>query len=387
MNPSLKSKSCTLKAQQKTFYLQQNQVSSCCRARSDILDSAKDLDFYLQKWQEESQMLDQGVEIAGCDMCWRQEAQGQLSYRLTNQGFNQIELYLSNLCNQMCSYCSPKFSSAWEHSLHEQGMFRNISASARQNLHPSEPPADTEYWIRQISDYLQTQPSQSVVVKLLGGEPLMQQRNLETLLKFNVGQIKTLAVHTNLNPPNNKFLLWLLENMDCDRLIFTVSIDANPEFNHWPRARFDKDQFEINLDTVKKHKVAVDINAVISVLSVFDLPAFVGWAKDQQIPINFAKLYNPNCLDPVLIPSEFRKRIAEQIPGAESTAVVREVLDAPTVIDPIRLIEQHNYLTQYFERNNLDPQQCNNDLFQQYWTWLTDNYKNRTIHYETSYSK
>ena len=375
MNPASKSRSCTLKAQQKTFYLQQNQISSCCRAQADTLDPADQLDHYLAKWQQESQLLDQGVEIPGCEVCWQQEKQGQLSYRLTAPDLNQIELYLSNLCNQMCSYCSPKFSSAWEHSLKTQGMFVDISASARQNLQTAQSTADADHWIQQISSYLDSQPDRSVVVKLLGGEPLMQQRNLETLLKFNARQIKTLAVHTNLNPPNNKFLLWLLQNIASDRLAFTVSLDASPDFNQWPRARFDKTQFETNLDLLKAHHVPVEINAVISVLSVFDLPNFIDWATHQKIKINFAKLYNPTCLDPALIPLEFRKQNLDQILNFEMPALIKEVLGAPTAIDRIRLIEQHNYLTQYFARNNIDPAQCPSDLFQQYWNWLTRNYK------------
>jgi organic radical activating enzyme len=375
MNPVSKSKSCPLKAQQKTFYLQQNRVASCCRAKADTLDPADRLDHYLAKWQQERQLLDQGVEIPGCEVCWQQEKQGQLSYRLTAPDLNQIELYLSNLCNQMCSYCSPKFSSAWEHSLKTQGMFVDISASARQNLQTAQSTADADHWIDQISQYLATQPKQSVIVKLLGGEPLMQQRNLETLLTFNLDSIKTLGIHTNLNPPNNKFLLWLLQNIDTDRLSFTISIDSSPKFNQWPRAKFDQFQFENNLEELKKHKISTAINAVISVLSVFDLPNFIDWATHQKIKINFAKLYNPTCLDPALIPLEFRKQIQDQILNFEMPALIKEVLGAPTAIDRIRLIEQHNYLTQYFARNNLDPGQYDNVLFRQYWTWLTKNYK------------
>lgn len=369
------SKSCGLKSQQKTFYLQQNQIASCCRARADTLDTLHTLDFYLDQWQLENQLLDQGVEISGCDVCWQQEKQGQLSYRLTNTGVNQIELYLSNLCNQMCSYCSPKFSSTWEQSLEQHGEFMGISHSARLNLQPAQPSVAVDYWIQQISKYLGQQPAQSVVIKLLGGEPLMQQRNLETLLKFNLEPIKTLAVHTNLNPPNNKFLLWLLQNITGDRLSFTLSIDASPDFNHWPRARFDKDQFQNNLEIVKTHSIPLLINAVISVLSVFDLPRFVAWASQQQIQINFARLYNPSCLDPGLIPYEFRHQISAQLGNFQGSELVREILSAPDNTDHIRLIEQHNYLAQYFERNRLDPELSDHDLFKQYWIWLTKNYK------------
>jgi organic radical activating enzyme len=375
MNPMSKSKSCPLKAQQKTFYLLQNRIASCCRAQADTLSDTDTLDFYLEKWQQEKILLDQGVEIPGCEVCWQHENQGQLSYRLTNPEFNSIELYLSNLCNQMCSYCSPKFSSTWQDNLEEHGMFVNISSSAKQNLQIHQQSANIEHWVDQISNYLKGQPAGSVFVKLMGGEPLMQQRNLDKLLTLNLDSVNKLVVHTNLNPPTNKFLLWLLQNISADKLLFTISIDSSPGFNQWPRAKFDQFQFENNLAELKKYKVSTVISAVISVLSVFDLSNFVPWAQDQKIHITFSKLYHPDCLDPVLIPEEFRQKIWTQIEKFNPPVLVKEVLQTPAIADRIRLIEQYNYLRQYFERNNLDPWQYDNVLFKQYWTWLTRHYK------------
>lgn len=374
-----KSKACKLKGQQKAFYLHQNWASSCCRAQSNTLDSSHRLEFYLAQWQQERQQLEQGLEIAGCEYCWKQERAGQLSYRLTAQDTNQIEIYLSNLCNQMCSYCSPKFSSTWQDSIEKAGMFENISATARQNLMTEISSADTNYWIEEISNYINTCEDHSVMLKILGGEPLMQQRNLERLLSMNSNKIHTLGIHTNLNPPTDKFLRWLLQNLSAHKLSFTVSIDSSPANNHWPRARFDQNRFDHNLKLLRQHAVPMTVSSVISVLSVFDISNFLNWIQQQNLPVTFTKLYNPECLDPTLIPWHLRQQIWMQVQDKNPPQIVAEILQAPNREDRVRLFEQVDYLKQYFERNALDPAEYSNNLFQQYWSWLIKNTKSSII--------
>lgn len=370
------SKSCKLKGNQKVFYFAQNLISSCCRAKSENLDQTLGLTDYLQKWKIESQQLDAGIELPGCNYCWIQENNNKISYRLSaDNDFNLIELFISNLCNQMCSYCSPKFSSTWQESIDQVGMFQNISLTSKQNLKtPPHTDVQVDYWLDQISQYINNCPDYSVVIKLLGGEPLMQQRNLEKLLSFGAQKIKRLMVHTNLNPPNNKFLLWLLKNFDSSNFKLIVSIDASPEYNQWPRALFDQTKFLSNLSLLEQHQIPVRIVSVASVLSIFDLENFILWANDKNIPIAFQKLYNPVCLDPVLVPQVFREQIWEKIKHHNVSDTIQEILQQEDTHDNLRLFEQFNYLTQYFQRNQLDPTNNNNKLFSEYWLWLTKKY-------------
>jgi organic radical activating enzyme len=375
----LESKSCGLKGVQKVFYLSQNRVSSCCRAEPEILDDSRSLTSYLQQWKTESLQLDKGIKLPGCKHCWTQEDNNKISYRLyTNDKFNSLELSLSNLCNQMCSYCSPKFSSTWQESIDQFGTFQNISMTSKINLElaqPSDP--NIGYWLDQIADYIAGCADHSVIVKLLGGEPLMQQRNLEKLLSFASQKIYQLSIHTNLNPPTDKFLKWLLKNLNSTRFDFTVSLDACPEFNHWPRALFDQKKFLTNLSLLEQHQVPVRFAAVVSVLSVFDLENFIMWTSNKKTDILFQKLYNPSCLDPTLIPQIFRQQIWEKVKHLDNYDIVKEILQQDDKLDNLRLFEQFNYLTQYFQRNQLDPNKSSNRLFVEYWQWLTKNYKNK----------
>ena len=373
------SKSCKLKGNQKAFYLFQNRIASCCRAESENLDRSLSLPVYLQKWKAESLQLDAGIELPECNYCWAQEKDNKISYRLSaNNDVNLIELYISNLCNQMCSYCSPKFSSTWQESIDRFGTFQNISITSKTNLEITQQPTpDTEYWLDQIAQHIASCPDYSVIIKLLGGEPLMQQRNLEKLLTFSTQKIYKLNIHTNLNPPTDKFLKWLLKNFKSTNFDFTVSLDASPEYNQWPRALFDQTKFLNNLSLLEQYQMPVRFSAVVSVLSIFDLENFILWANNKKINILFQKLHNPLCLDPTLVPQEFRQQIWEKIKHINSSDIVKEILQQKNNVDNLRIFEQFNYLTQYFQRNQLDPTTSNNQLFVEYWVWLTKNCKTK----------
>ena len=368
------SKSCGLKWHQKIWSLHLNQASSCCRAHAEVLDASKPITFYLDKWQDESQQLDQGVKLLGCEYCWKDEDRGLSSYRLEKPNLgknNMIEIYMSNLCNQMCSYCSPRYSNIWQAAMIDHGPFTGVSATANFNLTPL-PQADdhSEYWLSQLSDYVNSCPDNSISIKLLGGEPLMQVKSLEKLLSFNKNKIQSVIIITNLNPPSNKFLHWLLDNIPKEKLIFQVSLDSTPDYNHIPRAGFTRATFLENLNLLIQNQINFELRSVVSVLNMFDLENFIPWVTQNNFKTEFSKINNPLCLSPECLPKEFRVKIQQKIQNLEIPVIIRELLENPNDVVDLKLFEQYNYLTQYFERSNIDPAQVNNALFVEYWTWL-----------------
>lgn len=365
-------KSCDLKGQQKLFFLNQNRASSCCKALPESLDHFESLDHLLAHWQQEAVDLDQGLSVTSCDVCWRKESQGQLSFRQMSRPVsnNWIELYVDNACNQMCSYCSPKFSTTWETSIQQHGPFKAISKTARQNLEILPTVNDTQPWLTALRQHIAQQPVNSVTVKLLGGEPLMQIKQLETLIEFNIDRVAQLRINTNLNPPNNKFLLWILQRVPAHRLFFDVSIDATPEFNHVPRAGFRADAFGQNLDMIRRAGIPYNFISTLSVLNLFDLENFVAWCRKHKHPFQVLPLNNPDCLDARLVPDQFRTEICPD-PMPE---LVADVLKPTNTVVDIKLFEQYNYLQQYFDRANIQPDQTSNPAFGQYWQWLSERY-------------
>lgn len=360
------SKSCSLKAQQKLFFLQLGQAASCCRA-DPISLTDKTLNQCLDLWQQERTELQQGNEIPGCKHCWQAEHSGQQSYRqqMQDYNYNYVEIFVSNLCNQTCSYCSPKFSSAWDDNIKQHGQFVNVSKSSQKNLSTIPVAPDSSDWIDQLQNYLSQGP---VSVKLLGGEPLMQKNSLQKLLELNTDQIQTLSINTNLNPPSNKFLQWVLGNFPRDKLHFDISLDTVPEHNAVPRAGFDAVKFEENLAFLKQHNVPFVFLSVISVLNIFSVADYESWLEQQGFQAKFFRLNNPDCLDASYLPAEFKTQISlNKLP-----AVAKESLGhAPLQVD-LKRFEQYNYLKQYFYRTNTV---ITDTRFAEYWQWLKDHYE------------
>ena len=363
-------KSCDLKGRQKLFFLHLGTTTSCCKSYSEPLAAYKDFDRLTAHWNQEKNQLDQGTEIASCNVCWKHEAQGHQSYRqlkLDNVG-DRIELSFDNTCNHMCSYCSPKFSSEWENNISKHGLFAKVSQSTNQNFEIKSNTVDHQHWIDQIHQYIQQQPDNTVSVKLLGGEPLMQIKHLQKLVEFNSDRIRQLRINTNLNPPNNKFLTWLLEHVPSDRLYFDISLDATPGFNHVPRAGFDQHKFLQNLELIQRYQVPYEFISVVSVLSIFDLPNFCNWLGNQVV--EFLPLNNPDCLDAWLVPDQFK----QQIDPTGLPVLVQDILQSTKISVDVKLFEQYNYLTEYFRRTHIDPAQTSNQLFGEYWKWLTERF-------------
>jgi hypothetical protein len=272
----------------------------------------------------------------------------------------------------MCSYCSAKLSSVWEESIARHGVFDNISKTALANQQvPVRTPTHIDHWLDEIRDHISQQNDDSVTVKICGGEPLLQMKNLQKFLKLDNSKIKKLSINTNLNPPSNRFLIWILENFPTHKLHFFVSLDATLGFNAVPRAGFDQDRFSANLSLLKQHEATFSFMSVISVLSVFDIDNFNRWIIDNHYQTVYNQLNNPDCLDPVYLPAKFKQKILDC--GRNLPELVVKVLSGSVsnsgLVD-LKLFEQYNYLKQYFSRSGTDPDKTGNQAFGEYWQWL-----------------
>lgn len=364
---------CGLKGSQKQFLLHLNEIKSCCSADSEPLSTDRTFQEYISQWHKENQQLTQGIRLPGCNVCWKAEDQGLQSFRNKFQDVTDtdlIEIFQSNLCNQMCSYCSPKYSSMWQDTVVNQGVFTQVSKLVRDNMSPIHTQTHNDHWLAEVKEYINSRPDNSVNINLLGGEPLMQLRSLNLYEQINIDKIKKFKVTTNLNPPTNKFLHWLLDNIPNHKLQIDVSLDATPEFNNIPRAGFDAARFYQNLELVKNKQVPMMFLSVLTVLNMFDLPAYLKWSNLQEIDNVFFSLHNPDCLAIKYTPKEVRLDIWDQINDKNCDQNIKEQLLHPETTVDLKLLEQYNFIKQYFERSNIVVDNISNLKFQQYWKWL-----------------
>ena len=190
------------------------------------------------------------------------------------------------------------------------------------------------------------------------------------MLEFNIDHVQQLRINTNLNPPTNKFLIWLLQQVPSDRLFFDISIDATLAFNHVSRAGFDADKFSANLKLVRESGVQYSFLAVANVLSIFDIENMITWCRIDNHPLQILPLNNPACLDARWLPNHFK----DQLRFDSMPDLISDILEPNEAVD-IKLFEQYNYLSQYFSRTNIDPTQTSNHGFGLYWQWLENKFK------------
>jgi hypothetical protein len=115
--------------------------------------------------------------------------------------------------------------------------------------------------------------------------------------------------------------------------------------------------------------------SIVSVLSVFDLGNFILWIKQNNFKLGFGKVNNPTCLSLAYLPKEFKIKIWQTIQHLEVPELIRELLEKSDDMVDLKLIEQYNYLNQYFSRSGTDPLTTDNALFTEYWTWLKEKHK------------
>ena len=365
-------KFCNAKNQEKVFLLGQEQAASCCKSFPIAVN--RPIKELLSHWENEHQLLAQGIEVESCEPCWRDERLGKESMRQQNASKpidHKIEISVSNLCNHMCSYCSPKFSSEWEKSVTQFGVFEKVSQTAQKNLQISATSMRIDENFDQIVDYINSQEDNNVTLGLLGGEPLMQQQSISKVFGINPNKIAKLSITTNLNPPTNKFLLLLIDQYQpSGKLHLHVSIDATPSFNHVPRSGFDQQRFLGNLELLHKNGVKFDFMPVANALAVFDLHNFVPWMQSQNIPYNFNPLSNPGALFINRLPTSIRQQILAM--NQNNILPDHLIWDLTAPEQPkVLMYEQYQYLTQYFERTKLDISSVNNGLFLEWWEKLS----------------
>ena len=265
----------------------------------------------------------------------------------------------------MCSYCSPKYSSAWQDNMQQSGNFVNVSQSTKHNLKVITQHTAQDSQIDELKQLLSREP---VHLKLLGGEPLMQRRNLQQLLELNTDNVLSLNINTNLNPPNNKFLKWVLDTFPKDKLEFGISLDTVPEHNAVPRAGFDQHKFYENLELLEQHDIEFGFMSVVSVLNIFSVSAYQTWLSDRNYQGNFFRINNPDCLDPCYLPQEFKQLlVTESVPDTARQALEH----CPKVVD-LKQFEQYNYLSQYFQRTST---KITDHRLAAYWHWLQQKFK------------
>jgi MoaA/NifB/PqqE/SkfB family radical SAM enzyme len=231
------------------------------------------------------------VQSPDCAKCWRAEANGEQSRRLQQNiladtlydlsidniqticeqdGYNPTiyQITTSNVCNGACIMCVPQASSKW------QSLVKDFN---KQEIDKVDINFDTAKY-----------------VEFIGGEPLLEPKNIEILKKLNTNCV--ISFVTNGSIEIKQELLDLLS--EFNELIICLSIDGiGPvyEYQRWPL------KWNILLENLSKFKKLGCELSVSYTLTNVNLPykqETIDWFNEQGLDYIINEVSIPECFNP-----------------------------------------------------------------------------------------
>lgn len=249
----------------------------CCIAYGEDLPLNED--FNSEFTHELRKKMLRGEKIPHCKMCYKHEADGMDSYRITQstEWFKrdaETYEYFANIdentkpklfyydirydskCNLACITCGPQFSTLWKKEM---------------NIPIVEFKLGTEF----------EEMKQAKKIYLAGGEPLVIDEHIALIkwLADNHPNVE-LCISTNLVGLKSDVLEAIKKLRNCS---LVISVDCWGDSLEYVRYPLKWDKFIRNLDLIKEAGITFFFNSVASVASVF------GWEKFNQLDQYYPK--------------------------------------------------------------------------------------------------
>ena len=218
---------CMAKWHHTTIYLQSGETHSCYHPAphkiplDEIIIDPSALHNTEQKKHERLEMLN-GGKPSGCNYCWNIEAMGEdyISDRkernstiYTPERYQQIkdgdwdqninpqyiEISFGNECNFKCGYCHPKHSSAYYKEIKDYGPYDMVKNHRNDidwfKIYEEETNPYVEAWWK----WWPTVSKTLTILRITGGEPLLQQSTWKLLDDLEVNPLPNLELNINSN--------------------------------------------------------------------------------------------------------------------------------------------------------------------------------------------
>lgn len=309
----------------------------------------------LADWMDSKLMRQVRIDMMGeqplkqCVACYRDEAAGGESYRITHnwrsmiftrQAFDasfeqsphhdlftstaktgasrrlpvDLHIDMGNECNLACKYCSPGFSTTIGSKYRKWGII-----PPDQPLHQSWMKNEAA-WQKFLNELLQSVHLKSV--HFMGGEPTMNPR-LEEFFDFFIEHGKTnFAVSFVTNA--TKFHPRLIDKIkQFERADIDISVDSILDNQRYIRQGIDLEQFRQNMAdylAAQSDRFHVCLKPAVSVLTASTFPDLIEYLLDHNIMMESNTVYHPAHLQISVLPWEIRqqylknyKRVADKI--------------------------------------------------------------------------
>ena len=270
-----------------------------------------------------------------------------------------VEIAMSNLCNSRCRMCHPDLSTNWYPDAKALGIPYGRTITINQDA------------------FAQIDFSHVVQMKILGGEPLLEQEKLKDILhKCNRSNL-TITIITNLTIRPDSELVSLLK--ECKKVTWSCSIDAVGPLNDFIRKGSKWSDIEDNLAYfVENFKGSNKTNSFVSVRSVvniYNINCFMNmhtYLKNKYPGMHhiYDMTYGPQWMELQNLPDPVKQLALERIRSTPQHFAL-------TVIQPQLLRQMMEFTNGNFDNFKEMDQKLNNlrnetwyDLNPELYSWL-----------------
>jgi len=316
-----------------TFDVPKNRVTWCCKqTEGNTLSSFNPHEYYNDPVLTDiRESLKNNIKHKICDICWKAEANGLTSWRLTEEGLipphikniddfktqvTRLEIKLDNTCDLACIYCGPWDSTTWQKE-HKKHKFHNYEIDDLQ-LNLQDKIINT---IKTIGQYNKT-----LEIGFVGGEPFLSKHLKDGKFKkfvdayfatAGVAASLTLKFVTNANTPT-KILSKTLKTLEQTKRQYpnlnihvALSLESTKQYTEVSRFGSTWDHVDTNIRTWLSYNwINITINTAFNSLTLADLPNFIDYLKDvfahRKISISPNIVYWPVGLTPSVLPVEYQ---------------------------------------------------------------------------------
>lgn len=308
-------------------------LKPCCRYQDTVKDFPKEnyksieTFFTSQDMENFRTRMTNNEYIAGCVKCYQQDSADKYSLRreLNNQyplehinllkpTIKYLEIGLSNACNLACVTCGSNYSTSWyddDAKFSELGFKRNNK---------------TDKFVITDVDYNNLDLTNLDRLKILGGEPFMEPRNLDLFKHLdNLGVLPNIHLDIVTNATVLPGEQWqnYLSKLKSMRVV--ISIDGIDEVSEYVRYGTNWNKFQSNTlwwkDFCNTNNFKYQFHYVIHALNCFNISSTITWFNKfhgNNSTINFDCLSEPSYLSVTNLPNILKDEVIKEISNIES---------------------------------------------------------------------
>lgn len=261
-----------------------------------------------------------------CDYCWRVEDKGGTSDRFykslepwalsdhdnivdysgdENLYPSYLEVSFSNVCNLMCTYCGPEFSSTWVQDLKQKGPVKILEETSDSQWVQGWQDLDKlVYKSREYNPYIDAFwkwfPEASKHIKhyrITGGEPLMSKETFKSMDYFIAYPNPELefSINSNFSVPDKLWknftdrLTQLKEGNKVKKITIYTSVEGWAE-----RAEYARTNLDFSLLKSRVEEILEMGNVRVVIMSTFNIFSVTSFQELLEWVLYLKKKYNPN---------------------------------------------------------------------------------------------